>query len=183
MASAQAGDDDEVGPSSSDADNPPERAAAPGAVETALEVVTEAGTRGVDTGWLRDRLALAVAHLDRPIARVTVTVVGDERMRALHEAYRGAADTTDVLTFQHSDAGEPIDADVVVDADEGTRRAAERGHALERELLLYALHGVLHCAGFDDHATDDFEAIHAEEDRILAAIGVGPTFHDRGSTS
>ena len=74
-----------------------------------------------------------------------------------------------------------IEADVVVCVDEAARRSAELGHSLERELLLYALHGVLHCAGFDDQTDEGFEAMHAEEDRILSVIGVGPTF-DRGSS-
>ena len=53
---------------------------------------------------------------------------------------------------------------------------SSREDSIEQELLLYALHGVLHCAGFDDRTNDDFEAMHVEEDRILTAIGVGPTF-------
>jgi ssRNA-specific RNase YbeY (16S rRNA maturation enzyme) len=48
--------------------------------------------------------------------------------------------------------------------------------SIEREVLLYALHGILHCAGFDDRTPQDFEAMHAEEDRILLAIDVGATF-------
>jgi ssRNA-specific RNase YbeY (16S rRNA maturation enzyme) len=44
-------------------------------------------------------------------------------------------------------------------------------------LLLYTLHGVLHCIGFDDHEEADFEAMHGAEDAVLAAIGVGPVFH------
>ena len=43
-------------------------------------------------------------------------------------------------------------------------------------MLLYAVHGLLHCAGFDDHETAAFDRMHAEEDRILRAIGVGPIF-------
>ena len=39
-----------------------------------------------------------------------------------------------------------------------------------------ALHGVLHCTGFDDRDAAGAAAMHAEEDRILGAIGVGATF-------
>ncbi len=56
------------------------------------------------------------------------------------------------------------------------RQARQRGHSVERELLLYAVHGLLHCAGFDDHGTAAFDRMHAEEDRILRAIGIGPIF-------
>ncbi len=90
-----------------------------------------------------------------------------------------------------------MEADIVVCADEAARRATEFDdsvagpvvHPVEQELLLYALHGVLHCAGFDDHTRQGFNAMHAEEDRILSAIGVGATFsrgasgHDDDSAS
>ena len=41
--------------------------------------------------------------------------------------------------------------------------------------------GILHCAGYEDKSDEGFRAIHAEEDRILAAIGVGPVFGGRQS--
>jgi probable rRNA maturation factor len=182
-ASAEDGDG-----SAADPDNPAERSEPPpaetGPVVRApldrIEVVRLAG-RGsnhvtIDTGWLREHLAAAVALVDKPVERIGITVVGDEKMRSLNQAHRGVADTTDVLAFEHREDDPAIEADIVVCADEAARRAAELDHTIERELLLYALHGVLHCAGFDDHTNEDFEAMHVEEDRILTAIGVGPTF-------
>jgi rRNA maturation RNase YbeY len=118
----------------------------------------------------------ALTHVARPVERVTVTIVGDEKMRALNETHRGVSDTTDVLSFERREDEDAIEADIVICADEAARRATEFAHPIERELLLYALHGVLHCAGFDDQTNEDFEAMHVEEDRILTAIGVGPTF-------
>jgi probable rRNA maturation factor len=65
---------------------------------------------------------------------------------------------------------------VAVCVDEARRRSAELEHPLERELLLYALHGMLHAAGMDDRTPEDFTRMHAEEDRLLAAVGLQPTF-------
>ena len=136
---------------------------------------------GLDATWLRDRLQDALVHIERPVAQLAVTIVADGRMRELNRKHRGEKETTDVLSFEHSDPGEPVEADIVVCADEAARRAAELKHPVERELLLYALHGLLHCAGYDDHTDEGFLAMHAEEDRILAAIGVGATF-SRGAS-
>jgi probable rRNA maturation factor len=60
--------------------------------------------------------------------------------------------------------------------DEARRQAAGRALPVERELLLYCVHGVLHCLGYDDHDDAEYVRMHAEEDRILEAIGVGRTF-------
>ena len=150
-----------------DTDNPPE----PGPI-----AVLAACARPLDMPWLRRAIEAARDHVDRPIRSLTVKVVDDATMRKLHEHHRGEAVTTDVLTFDASEPGGPVEADIVVCADEAARQAAELDHVLERELLLYALHGVLHCAGFDDRTPEDFAAMHAEEDRILTAVGIGPTF-------
>ena len=133
----------------------------------------------LDLQWVRAKLAAALDHVDRPIRGVTLKIVGDAAMRDLHQRHRQTARTTDVLTFDLSDSRDPhgpVEADIVVCIDEAARHAAQLGHSIEREVLLYALHGVLHCAGFDDRTPDGFTAMLAEEDRILATIDVGPTF-------
>ena len=126
--------------------------------------------------WVRAKLAAALVHVDRPIREVTLKIVDDAAMRDLHARHRRTAGTTDVLTFDHSAPQGPLEADIVICVDEAARRAAELDLPIEREVLLYALHGVLHCAGFDDRTPEDFKTMHAEEDRILVAIDVGPTF-------
>jgi probable rRNA maturation factor len=145
-----------------------------------IEVVP--GTRlpaGVDVEWLAARLRACAAAGGLAVARVTVRIAGDREMARLHRRHRGVNSTTDVLTFAASAPGEAIEADVVICADEAARRAAELGHGVGRELLLYALHGMLHGAGFTDADEASHAAMHAEEDRILEAIGVGRTF-ERG---
>jgi probable rRNA maturation factor len=174
--------------SAADPDNPAERAEPPPSVTGSaipapldcIEVLRLPGGGAkqvnIDLAWVRSRLASAMAHVDKPVEQITVTIVGDEKMCSLNEAHRGVRDTTDVLAFERRADDDAIEADIVICADEAARRAAEFAHSIEQELLLYALHGVLHCSGFDDHTNDDFEAMHVEEDRILTAIGVGPTF-------
>ncbi len=168
-------------------DEPPS-AAQP--LKIGLEINHSPGmVRKIDVDWLHSRLANAlnlIAETDRrPIDRVEILITDDASMTALHRTHSGVDGTTDVLTFDHSEAVNgasdsacaSVQADIAVCADEAARRSAEFGHAIERELLLYCIHGVLHCIGFDDHSETDFAAMHAEEDRILKAIGVGETFH------
>lgn len=155
--------------------------AAPGA-DAQVEVhVQPVDGRQLDGHWLADRLAAALRAIPDLVARrVTVLVVNDDRMRRLHGRHLGKTETTDVLTFEEStpgaSAGAGLAVDIAVCVDEAYRRAADLGHTPEQELLLYAIHGVLHGLGYDDHAADERKAMHAEEDRILEAIGVGRTF-------
>jgi len=174
--------------SAADADTPPEPAEppasaanrAPEALAERVELERLSGDNphnlNIDEPWLHDRFVAALTHVARPVERITVTIAGDEKMRALNQTHRGVSDTTDVLSFERRGDDDAIEADIVICADEAARRATELEHTVEQELLLYALHGALHCAGFDDQTNEDFEAMHVEEDRILIAIGVGPTF-------
>ena len=158
-------------PSPAEDEVPPEPAGDGG-----VELVDCAG-RALDAAWLRDRIGAAASQVG-DVRRLGVRIVNDPQMAALHDRHRGEAVTTDVLAFPASGPGEPIDVDIAVCVDVATRVAEQRGYPVERELLLYVLHGLLHCAGHDDHTQEAFDAMHAREDEILAAIGVGATFRE-----
>lgn len=148
------------------------------AMDPVIEVRLDAPVKRLEAerAWVQDRLSACLAHVPVPVARVTVEVIDDHRMTALHERFSNVPGTTDVLTFPGSGPGEPVEVDIAICVDEAARQSAARGHELRRELLLYALHGILHCTGFDDRTPDDHARMHAEEDRILQAIGLGVVY-------
>jgi len=155
-------------PSSPDAEPP---SASVADATDALDAATRA--------WLADH---AEAVLRRLGARgeVRVRLVGDDEMARVHERWAGVPGTTDVLTFDLAD-GPGLDTDLYVCVDEARRQAEARSHALEHEILLYVVHGVLHCLGYDDHDEDEAERMHHREDEVLAAIGVGRVYAEDGS--
>ncbi len=118
------------------------------------------------------------------VGEVRARVIDDTEMADAHQRWSGVAGTTDVLTFDLREDGRgPLDVDLLICADEARRQAEARGIAVERELLLYIVHGVLHCLGFDDHDEAESARMHAEEDRLLAAAGVGATYAPAGLQS
>ncbi len=117
-----------------------------------------------------------MAALDAARGEVRVRLVGDEEMAAAHERHTGVSGTTDVLTFDLSDGDGWLDVDILVCVDEAARQGLQRGISAERELLLYIVHGVLHCLGYDDHTDEQSRRMHAREDEILERIGVGATY-------
>ena len=128
-----------------------------------------------DLAWVSVRLDEALAELGA-VGELRVAVIADAEMADAHERHSGVAGTTDVLTFDLGEPGGPLDVDVLVCVDEAERRAAELGHPARHELLLYGVHAALHCLGHDDKRPDAADAMHAEEDRVLRAIGVGAIF-------
>jgi probable rRNA maturation factor len=69
-----------------------------------------------------------------------------------------------------------VEGEVYICLDEARRRAEAMEHSVFNELLLYATHGLLHLIGYDDHDAADHRRMHAREDELLTAIGVGAIF-------
>ena len=141
-----------------------------------LVINAQLGARHVP--FLRRHLRRAHEHLNPTLREMSLALVNDARMSALHARFMNVAGPTDVLTFPlDEDArGRAISGEVVVCVPEARRRARELRVPVERELLLYALHGMLHLCGFDDRTDRDFARMHRTEDMILAKLGVGPVF-------
>ena len=102
-------------------------------------------------------------------------------MADAHLRHMGVSGTTDVITFNLAEGDEDalparLDTDLLICVDEARRQSERRSIPIERELLLYTIHGTLHCLGHDDHTTGDARAMHAREDAILESIGVGATY-------
>jgi probable rRNA maturation factor len=161
---------------SSRAETKRNRPAATPTAEADVQISAQAG--GTYVRSFRAGLRKAIGLIDTKLRSVSVALVGDALMSKLHMQFMGIAGPTDVLTFEleHDRRGKVVEGEVVVCVPEARRRAREHGTRVEHELLLYAIHGLLHLSGYDDLTEADYLAIHREEDRILTALGVGPVF-------
>jgi probable rRNA maturation factor len=148
----------------------------PAAPQFSLSISAPGGARFVP--FLRRNLRGAHRLLRPPLNELSLALVGDKRMALLHEQFMNVSGPTDVLTFplDLDPRGRPLSGEVVVCVPEARRQAKERKVPVERELLLYALHGLLHLCGYDDRTGEDFRAMHRAEDQILTRLGVGPVF-------
>jgi probable rRNA maturation factor len=112
--------------------------------------------------------------------QVALTIVPDERIRALNRDHRGLDEVTDVLSFPLTDdegaafvlpPSEPTHlGDVVVALEQARRQAEQYGHSFERELAYLTAHGILHLLGYDHEAEADRAEMRAREEQILADL-------------
>lgn len=128
--------------------------------------------------YLRKHLPKARHLLKTPLRELSLALVGDKEMAALHAQFMAIAGPTDVLTFplDQDERGRDIAGEVVVCVPEARRQAALTGNTVDKEVLLYALHGILHLSGFDDRTQAEFRKMHRKEDEILTKLGIGPVF-------
>ncbi len=123
---------------------------------------------------------LRSAHklLRSPLKELSLVFVGDQRMSRLHQEFMSITGPTDVLTFplDTDPRGRATDGEVIVCIPEARRQAARHTIPVAHEVLLYAVHGLLHLSGFDDRTKADFTKMHRMEDHILTQLGVGRVF-------
>ncbi|MEM6394020.1 MAG: rRNA maturation RNase YbeY [Planctomycetota bacterium] len=131
-----------------------------------------------DRDWITDRLHDALHQLRVTHATLAIHAIRDDEMAQLHQQFSGVPGTTDALTFDLRPTPEgPPHGDIAIGLDVAARRAAQLPHDTKHELLLYALHGVMHLLGEDDTTPDAAQRMHQREDDTLTAIGVGPLYH------
>lgn len=139
----------------------------PGSAAAGIEVDLEEMVR------LSSRLEEAVR---RPL-EVTVALLDDAGMDALHRTHSGVAGTTDVLSFPDEDAGcgATVAGDLAIGVEVAAREAKSRGRTLEAELMLYLVHGLLHLLGERDDEDAARIRMVAAQDRLLDALGLPGT--------
>jgi len=93
---------------------------------------------------------------------VGVAFLSDRMMGRLHQRYLEDPAPTDVITFPYGE--------ILIGAETAARVAAELGHPLEKELLLYLVHGLLHLHGYDDLQPGARREMHQVQAKILKAV-------------
>jgi len=81
---------------------------------------------------------------------VSVAIVDDPTIAALHDRYLDDPAPTDVLSFVLETGPEHLEGEVVVSYDTAVARAKQLRVPVTTELLLYVVHGTLHLVGYDD---------------------------------
>jgi probable rRNA maturation factor len=128
--------------------------------------------------FVRRNLLAARRLIRSPLCEVSIAFVGDRRMAALHRQFMNIDGPTDVLTFplEADSRGKTTSGEVIVCIPEARRAAKGHRTSVRHEVLLYALHGILHLAGFDDRTESSFKMMHRMEDKILTRLGIGRVF-------
>jgi probable rRNA maturation factor len=84
-------------------------------------------------------------------AKINLAFVDDATIAGLNKRFLDHEGPTDVITFPYSGKGsKKLEGEVVIGVEVAQRESVDRGHDVNTELCLYAIHGVLHLCGYDD---------------------------------
>ena len=124
---------------------------------------------GIRTPPQAEAVLVALARRLAPSGlRVQLVLAGDAALRRLNREYRGRDLPTDVLSFLYETPGRrrrPLapDAELYISLPRARQQARGRRHALRCELVLLALHGMLHLQGHDHHRPGEARRMRAAE--------------------
>jgi probable rRNA maturation factor len=126
-----------------------------------------------------ERAARAVLDLSGvPDADLTIALVDDAHIQALNRDFLAHDAPTDVLSFPADEpdpeTGRLYLGDVVISLTRAEQQARERGHALESEMQLLVVHGVLHLLGHDHAEEQEKARMWAAQAGALERLGVSP---------
>ncbi len=130
----------------------------------------------LDRARLQRVLDAALAARRLRACSLTVLLVDDHESAQLHAQHFQDPTATDVMTFPDGgtdpETGLRHLGDLAVGVEVARREAAKRKRRVGDELILYALHGLLHLIGFDDVTPAKQRRMWAEQRRLLAAEGI-----------
>ncbi|PKN01816.1 MAG: rRNA maturation RNase YbeY [Elusimicrobia bacterium HGW-Elusimicrobia-1] len=106
---------------------------------------------------------------------VSFILIDDIRTRRLNRKYLSRAGTTDVIAFYYDDnpASRNIEGDVFINIRQAAAQCPDEDDfdkAVEKEIFLLAVHGLLHLAGYDDHGAARKARMWRMQNRIVRGI-------------
>ena len=107
---------------------------------------------------------------------LSVALVNDDEIARIHLDFLGVPGPTDVVSFPLEDEQDDLLGEVVVSTDTAAREARKRKLTLDREVLLYVVHGILHLCGYDDVSRKDETLMRKRECEVLADWGLSPHY-------
>jgi len=104
--------------------------------------------------------------------KVTLAFVDNAHIHRLNKQFLEHDEPTDVLTFPYTEPdAKSCEGEVVIGYEVAKENAADRGHELNLELLLYVIHGCLHLCEYDDNSVS-VKAMRARERHYLQKLGL-----------
>lgn len=121
---------------------------------------------------------VALVHESEPLeSDLSIVLTDDARLQQLNRDYLGIDAPTDVLSFPASETdpetGSRYVGDILISMPRAQAQAESAGHALESEVQLLVVHGVLHLLGHDHAEAEEKARMWKAQAEILESLGLG----------
>ncbi len=119
-----------------------------------------------------------------------ISLVDEETIKNLNLSFRNKDSVTDVLSFpsmenikgnrillkehlaDRTETGGLLLGSVAICVVRAKEQADLFGHSYERELFYLAVHGILHCLGYDHETEEEKKEMRAKEEEVMRALSL-----------
>ncbi len=104
-------------------------------------------------------------------AKIVLAFINNEHMTRLNKQFLEHDGPTDVITFPYTKPNAAkLEGEVVISFEIAAEYAADRGHDIKYEMLLYVIHGCLHLCGYDDRTDKQTKQMRTKEREYLRQL-------------
>jgi len=132
-------------------------------------------TRELESGFkasLKKIARTVLKSLDAPKnSELSISFIGDDKMRELNRTYRNIDRTTDVLSFpQGEEPDMTLLGDIIISLSTAERNSRRYGITREEEIKKLIVHGILHIFGYDHKKKKERDEMREKEKEILLSL-------------
>ena len=137
-----------------------------------LEITTLVDVCDLDISCLEAVVQHLLSDKDLNLS-VSCILTHDAHIRQLNKKYRNRDKTTDVLSFELSDAIHPeahYCGEIYISVDRARQQAKTHNRSLQAEITHLTIHGTLHLLGFEHDTPEGYTQMQNEEKKYLTLI-------------
>lgn len=122
-----------------------------------------------DRTRLKEFIGKMVKKEGRRLEAINYIFCSDVYLLGINKEYLQHDFFTDIITFNLSEKGQPINAEIYISVERVRENAASYNTSFRQELLRVIFHGVLHLCGYKDKAPKDAKLMRQMEDKWVSA--------------
>ena len=117
------------------------------------------------------------SHLEQPAnPSLSIKISDDKTIQVLNHNYLGIDTPTDVLSFplpfEDPESGTHYYGDIIISYPTAAAQAQRGGHAVEEEIKLLIVHGILHLLGHDHASEAEKKEMWIIQAQLLSALKI-----------
>jgi probable rRNA maturation factor len=148
-----------------------------------IDIVSRQDVLPCDEAGLRRAMTHTLTREGVRQADLSVAIVDDPEIHRVNREFLHHDFPTDVISFLLSDLPSgrpgnpwpddwPLEGELVISASTAALNAPQHGWSPGAELILYAVHGLLHLCGYDDLTDDARPLMRIRERELLTELGL-----------
>jgi rRNA maturation RNase YbeY len=108
------------------------------------------------------------SDLDFSVSNLEINFISERSILDINKTYLKHHYTTDIITFDYSDAEKIIDGEIFISMDDAFSNSKKFKVPYSEELTRLIIHGILHLLGYDDRTITDKKIMKRLENKLLS---------------